>query len=169
MVELAPMSPPDWEAWRVAAVAAYARQMAQRGVWPAETSLARASALFAELVPDGQESPGHVFRHITLADGSKTGALWLAAEDAPGRGTVFLWDIVIDEAHRGRGLGRAALAAAEALARWLGYERMRLHVFGDNEVARGLYRSAGYEETDVTMEKRIGSPAVRPPDAPLEG
>ncbi len=47
-------------------------------------------------------------------------------------------------------------SALEVLARELGYDAIGLHVFGDNEVARALYRSAGYVETDVTMRKRLG-------------
>ena len=31
-----------------------------------------------------------------------------------------------------------------------------LHVFGDNQVARELYRSSGYVETDVMMRKTLG-------------
>jgi len=57
---------------------------------------------------------------------------------------------------RGHGYGRAALLLLEPLARELGYDAIRLHVFGDNEVARRLYRSTGYTETDVSMLKRLG-------------
>jgi ribosomal protein S18 acetylase RimI-like enzyme len=68
---------------------------------------------------------------------------------------VFIYDIEVDEAFRGRGYGRAALLALEPLARELGYDTVGLHVFGDNEVARNLYRTSGYVETDVMMNKRL--------------
>ena len=42
------------------------------------------------------------------------------------------------------------------MARTLGYDEIGLHVFGDNEIARNLYRSAGYVETNVSMVKRLG-------------
>jgi len=35
------------------------------------------------------------------------------------------------------------------------YDAIGLHVFGDNDVARGLYRSSGYVETDVSMRKTL--------------
>ncbi len=73
-----------------------------------------------------------------------------------GRGSLFIWDIVIDPGRRGRGYGRAAMEALEPLARSLGYDTIRLHVFGHNEVARSLYSAVGYTETDVQMAKRIG-------------
>jgi ribosomal protein S18 acetylase RimI-like enzyme len=38
----------------------------------------------------------------------------------------------------------------------LGYGAIRLHVFSDNDVALGLYRSADYVETDIEMVKRLG-------------
>jgi RimJ/RimL family protein N-acetyltransferase len=47
-------------------------------------------------------------------------------------------------------------AALEPIARDLGYDEIGLHVFGDNEVARHLYRSSGYVETDVMMRKTLG-------------
>ena len=61
----------------------------------------------------------------------------------------------IDEAFRGRGLGRAAMVFAEQEAQRLGIAKVALNVFGGNEVARGLYRSLGYAETAVHMEKRV--------------
>ena len=47
------------------------------------------------------------------------------------------------------------MEALEPLARSLGCDRIQLHVFGHNDVARKLYASLGYVETDVQMEKRI--------------
>lgn len=74
----------------------------------------------------------------------------------PDRGTAFIYDIAIDEAFRRLGYGRGALRALEPLARELGYDAIGLQVFGDNDVARNLYRSPGDIETDVTMRKRLG-------------
>jgi ribosomal protein S18 acetylase RimI-like enzyme len=150
------MEPDAWEAWRAASITSYAAEMARVGAWPPESAQERAIALFARLVPEGRDTPGHEFRSVVTDAGEAVGAIWFAAEDEVGRGTAFIWDIVIDPAHRGRGYGRAAMEALEPLARSLGYDTIRLHVFGDNAVARGLYLAVGYAETDVTMVKRIG-------------
>jgi GNAT superfamily N-acetyltransferase len=72
-----------------------------------------------------------------------------------GSGAAFTYEIVIDADQRGRGYGRAAMEALEPLARSLGYDRIQLHVFDHNAVARKLYTSVGYVEPDVQMEKRI--------------
>jgi ribosomal protein S18 acetylase RimI-like enzyme len=155
MVTLPPMEPDAWEAWRIASMANYAADMVRVGTWPPEAAEARAAALFARLVPDGRDTTGHEFRRIVTEAGVAVGSLWFAADDEAERATAFIWDIAIDPAQRGRGYGRAALEALEPLARSLGYDMIRLHVFGDNTVARGLYRAVGYRETDVTMVKRI--------------
>ncbi len=84
------------------------------------------------------------------------GTLWFAARDESGGSGAFIYDIVIDPAQRGRGYGRAAMEALEPLARSLGFDTIRLHVFGHNAVARHLYATVGYAETDVGMMKRIG-------------
>jgi ribosomal protein S18 acetylase RimI-like enzyme len=155
MVTLSPMESGVWEAWRLESIANYAADMVRVGAWPPESAKEQAILLFARLVPDGRDTAGHEFRSIVSDSGEIVGALWFAAEDEVGHGTAFLWDIVIDAPHRGRGYGREAMEALEPLARSLGYDSIRLHVFGDNSVARGLYQAVGYLETDVTMLKRI--------------
>ncbi len=129
--------------------------MVRVGAWPAEGAEARAASLFARLVPDGQSTTGHEFRSIVIESGETVGAIWLAPHAEIGRGTAFLWDIVIEPDRQGQGYGRAALEALETLARALGYDSIRLHAFGDNDVARHLYRAVGYVETDVSMRKRL--------------
>lgn len=149
------MEPDAWDAWRVASLASYAADMVRLGRWPAESAEERAAALFARLVPDGRLTPGHEFRSIVNDAGETVGALWFAAEEEIGRGTAFIWEIVIHDEFRGRGYGRAAMEALEPLARSLGYEAIRLHVFADNAIARNLYRAVGYAETDITMVKTL--------------
>jgi ribosomal protein S18 acetylase RimI-like enzyme len=149
------MEPNAWEEWRIASIASYASDMVRVGAWPPESAEDRAAALFARLVPDGPDTAGHEFRSIVTEGGETVGSLWFATEAESEHATAFIWDIVIDPMHRGRSYGRAAMEALEPLARSLGYDVIRLHVFGDNTVARGLYRAVGYRETDVTMVKRI--------------
>jgi ribosomal protein S18 acetylase RimI-like enzyme len=156
MVTLPPMPTDVWDAWRAASIRAYARDMVRVGSWPAEGAEARGASLFARLVPDGQSTAGHEFRSVVNEAGETVGAVWFAPDGEIGRGAAFLWDIAIDPEHRGRGYGRAAMEALDALVRALGYDAIRLHVFGDNDVARHLYRAVGYSETSVSMMKRLG-------------
>jgi ribosomal protein S18 acetylase RimI-like enzyme len=150
-------TPRPWDAWHLRSIRDYAADMVRVGAWSSEGAEERAAELFARLVPDGRATRGHEFRSIVTETNEAVGALWFATEGEVGRGTAFIWDIAIDEQHRGRGYGRAAMEALEPLARSLGYDAIRLHVFGDNAIARRLYRAAGYAETDVTMMKRIAA------------
>jgi ribosomal protein S18 acetylase RimI-like enzyme len=150
------MSEEAWEAWRIVSIREYAAEKVRAGAWPAETADQRAAAAFATFLPDGRQTAGHEFRSIIDEASESIGAIWFAADPEMGRGSLFIWDIVIDPERRGRGYGRAAMEALEPLARSLGYDTIRLHVFGHNEVARSLYSAVGYTETDIQMAKRIG-------------
>lgn len=156
MVTLAPMGPDAWETWRAASIRNYAAEKVRAGTWPAESADERAAADFARLLTDGQSTAGHEFRSIVTEAGETAGVVWFAGQDEIGRGSAFIYDIVIDPEQRGRGYGRAAMEALEPLARSLGYDTIRLHVFGHNAVARRLYETVGYVATDLMMMKRIG-------------
>ena len=162
MVTLPPMSTAEWTAWREQSIRDYAADKVRIGAWSADEAVERATNDFARLLPDGQVTPGHEFRSITNETGAVVGALWFGRSDELAASTAFIWDISVDIASRGRGYGRAALSALEPIARELGYDSIRLHVFGDNEVARNLYRTAGYVETDVSMLRRLGAEGTPP-------
>ncbi len=55
-----------------------------------------------------------------------------------------LYSITIGKEHRGKGLGRELLEAAEEAAWEHGCTRMSLEVRTDNQAALGLYESSGY-------------------------
>ena len=151
---LVPLTPGLYEAWRDRSIREYADGHVSAGNWPADGALERARAQFDELLPEGLATEGQELWSVRAEDGTHVGVLWVGPR--PGRpGTLFIWDIVIEPEARGRGFGRAALDALHAWAREHGYERVGLHVFGANEVARRLYLRTGYVETDVSMEKRL--------------
>jgi ribosomal protein S18 acetylase RimI-like enzyme len=131
------------------------RRQDAAGAWPDVEALERSATAFRQLAPDGRATAGHELRSVVDDAGTVVGSVWLAPRDAIGTGSAFIFDIEIAAAHRGRGHGRAALLALEPPARDLGDDAIGLHVFADNEVARSLYRSTGYEETDVTMRKDL--------------
>ena len=49
------------------------------------------------------------------------------------------------------------MVGAEDYSRDHGAGTIKLHVFGDNTVARGLYTSLGYAETNVNMAKPLAA------------
>ncbi|HLY13486.1 MAG TPA: GNAT family N-acetyltransferase [Candidatus Limnocylindrales bacterium] len=156
MVTLVPMSAAAWTTWRAATVSGYAQDNVRIGAWPAEGAEARAAADLVRILPEGQATPGHSFRSVVNDEGATVGSLWFAPNAPSHRRAIFIWDIVIHPSFRGQGYGRATLDALEPIARSLGYTEIELHVFGDNDVARNLYRSAGFVETNVSMVKHLG-------------
>lgn len=61
--------------------------------------------------------------------------------------------LVVDPWARGRGVGRALLRAAAALARERGARRLTLRVLGHNAPARRLYETEGYAVEGVLPEE----------------
>jgi ribosomal protein S18 acetylase RimI-like enzyme len=102
--------------------------------------------------PEGRPLEGHHLFAIEDEHGAAIGRLWYAERDPA---DVFLFAIELDASARGQGYGREAMQAFEELARQRGATSIWLNVFGGNEVARSLYRSLGYAESSVHMNKRL--------------
>ena len=152
------MDPAAYRRFAASSVTAYAADKVRVGAWTADEAADRARREFDGSLPRGLDTPGHHLCTVVDDGGRAVGVLWFGPTSGSGSDATFIYDIEIEPPYRGRGYGRAALEALEPLARSLGFQRIGLHVFGDNEVARNLYRSAGYVETDVTMRKTIGEP-----------
>ena len=60
--------------------------------------------------------------------------------------SAHLEAIVISPSARGQGLGRRLLQRAEDRVKELGAKTLTLHVFANNQRARSLYRSHGFDE-----------------------
>lgn len=68
---------------------------------------------------------------------------------------AYISDLVVTASHRGQGIGRSLLQAAEETAREAGVPSVRLSVKAGNVVARSLYAAAGFCEREVYLEKRF--------------
>ena len=121
----------------------------------AEVARATAEEQMAGLFPGGRPTPGHLIFHVVDDEGDVCGSLWIGPRDLAQPELMWIWDIEIDEQHRGRGLGRQAMDLAEEEARRRGASEIGLNVFGQNHVARGLYGSLGYIESSILMRKTL--------------
>lgn len=153
-VTLRPMTPEEYPAWREHSSAEFASELSQANGAPLEQALARARQQYEEYLPDGLQTDGMLLRVVVDEHGVDVGVLWIGRH-LQRAGMGFVWEIEIDEQHRGRGLGRATMLAAEEIAREQGWSAIALSVFGFNAPARRLYESLGYGTVAVQMVKHL--------------
>jgi GNAT superfamily N-acetyltransferase len=149
-----PMTAEEFQSWSERAVTSFAQDVADATGESFEITRERAQLQLSQLLPDGPRTD-RVWLLIVLDDsGVEAGALWLCADpDRPG--TARVQDILIYETHRGRGLGRAAMLAAERTAYDAGFAEIGLNVFEFKTVARHLYDSLGYRAITTSMRKPL--------------
>lgn len=156
MLDLVPMSQPEYERWWRGSISSYAEENVAAGRWKEEEAAARSEKEFAELLPDGLATPGnHLFSVVGPDGASPVGVVWFAIREDGGRRYAFVYDFQIFEEHRRKGYGTRALLLLDGRVRELGIDSISLHVFAHNAPARRLYEKAGYRETDVMMTKTL--------------
>ena len=69
-----------------------------------------------------------------------------------------LYDIVVDSAHRGQGIGRMLLDATLATLEARGAPRVVLSTAEQNESAQRLFARAGFRRTMVEMTRELDAP-----------
>ena len=140
-----PLRQDEFGGWFAAQTQGYIGELVAGGL-SFEEAGAKAYAAHAEVLPQGLATPDTVIS-VLEADGDRVGTVWvrLGFDRTPdGAALAWVFDVVVDEAMRGRGHGRALmlLAEHECLAR--DAHHLGLNVFADNPTARGLYGSLGY-------------------------
>ena len=156
-VTLRPMTDDELDAYRAWALANLVRQLAQaRGL---DETLVRpvAERQLEAVLPGGRPRAGQVHAFSIVEADERVGSLLCGTLADVGPPRLFLYDLVVDDACRGRGLGRAAMTALETFAASLGASAIALDVFGHNLAARALYESLGYEVQQLGMAKAIES------------
>ncbi|MER5745541.1 GNAT family N-acetyltransferase [Streptomyces sp. NPDC002225] len=149
-----PMTPAEFEAWRAVAVDAYAQSWIDRGV-PADQAMKKSLADHARNLPDGLDTEG-AHLHVLVDGSTVVGHVWvtlLGNDDGGVDG--FVYDVEVEEEHRGRGHGRALMLQAERIALAGGARGIALHVFAANTPALRLYESLGYRTTQYNLVKEL--------------
>ena len=157
VTRLRPMTETEFAAFRETFVAEWAEDLRRIEGRPAHLARVEARTGLDELLPDGLATQAAWL--FTVLDGeTPVGTLWLAMRE---EGHAHVSDVLIAEAHRGRGHGRRALELAEAEALRRGARSIGLRVYADNERARRLYERLGYAPTTVELRKPL-LPAAEP-------
>jgi len=152
-VTLRPASEPEVAAYLAHARDHYVSERIRAGDAPV-VAARNADQSFSRAFPDGRPAPPNLVFTVEH-DGRPAGVLWIGPQGAQTPDRWWVWDIVIDEAFRGQGVGRQTMLLAETEARARGAIELGLNVFAHNEVAAGLYRSLGYEVMAMQMRKPL--------------
>lgn len=83
--------------------------------------------------------------YLAEIEGRVVGFLELTFADKPWGTSCEIETLVVEEAYRGRGCGRALMRAAELHARRQGAKGMRVDVLAANGDGRRFYEELGYE------------------------
>ena len=142
-VRLSELGDAAYHEYRKDLVRDYAADKVRAGAWSQAES--RAARDVDGLLPEGPATQGHF--------------LYSVRDDSTGTevGTVWIYDIIINEDFRRRGYASRTLELVEDSAKELGAKSVELHVFGHDHGARLLYEKIGYNETSITMAKQVGA------------
>ena len=156
-VRLRQMTKDEFSAWLPWAIGDYAREDVEHKLIEPERARANMSAFLESVIPRGPRTEGHRLSIVEDATtGERVGYTWWAERDLDTGPAAWIYDVFIDEPHRGRGYGRGLMEAVEAQVREAGIMRMELHVWVDNAPATSLYRSLGFVPTGMEMFKQLG-------------
>jgi ribosomal protein S18 acetylase RimI-like enzyme len=69
--------------------------------------------------------------------------------------TAYIEELVVNEAHRGRGVGHALMDDFFDIARARGWVEVSVATLFENEGARRFYRAHGFEDEALLLEKHL--------------
>lgn len=155
MVRLVPMTAKEFAEYLERDIERYAEENVKAGYWAPAEALEESRKEHQQLLPSGLATKDHHFLKIQDEGGIMIGEAWLKANHDTLLPSAFLYDLFIEEAHRGQGYGKQAMLALEEKAKELGLRTLALHVFAHNAKARALYEGLGYEVKSLNMEKLL--------------
>lgn len=153
-VQLVPLSASAFPAWRKRSSTEYASDLIRSGESEQEAHR-RSDESLAAAFPGNLPTAANAVFEVLGDAGTSVGYVWVGTDSSEDQHSWWVWDIVIDEGHRGQGLGRKTMQLAEDYARSQGARTLGLNVFGFNHGARGLYESLGYEVVATKMKKSL--------------
>jgi ribosomal protein S18 acetylase RimI-like enzyme len=156
MISLKPMNNSEFQEFKTKSQSNYAANLAKVENISIEKALRHAADQFDKHVADGLLGDQQFFYQVLeTSTGQPVGYLWLGLQERFGRKVMAINDIMIDSNHRGKRLGNQIMTFVEQVSKGIGVTRIRLHVCNQNEVAKRLYLSMGFETTSLDMKKEL--------------
>ncbi|MDV8021168.1 GNAT family N-acetyltransferase [Rhodococcus sp. IEGM 1330] len=153
-IALVPITPQRFPSWLERSQTEYKTDLVATGETP-RAAEEHARDAYKRAFPAGTPTPGNTVFDLVNDTDHIVGYLWIGRDNSDDDTSWWVWDVVVEPEHRGKGYGRTAMQLAEGHARAKGAQTLGLSVFGFNAVARGMYESAGYETTSVKMRKKL--------------
>ncbi|EEL50143.1 MULTISPECIES: GNAT family N-acetyltransferase [Bacillus cereus group] len=154
MITLRPMNKEEFQLYISGAIESYAKNKVTSGNWGEDEAINLSKKEFSRLLPKDEKSELNYLYSI-FQDQQLVGMIWIAKTSTTNPDQGYIFDVIIYEPHQGQGYGKQAMKEIERIAKELGMNKIALHVFGHNKVARRLYEQLGYEITNINMVKVI--------------
>jgi ribosomal protein S18 acetylase RimI-like enzyme len=148
------MNKEEFQLYISIAIEDFAKDKVTSGNWGEDEAIDLSKKEFSRLLPKDEKSELNYLFSI-FQDQQLVGMIWIAQTSTTNPDEGFIFDFIIYEPHQGQGYGKQAMKETEVIAKELGMNKIGLHVFGHNKVARGLYEKLGYEITNIKMVKSI--------------
>lgn len=154
-----PLTKAEFENYEKDLLIWYANELIKAGICTAENAATTAKSDVIRLCPKGLESENCYFQYLINNENKEIGFLWYSIRKINGfdeNPLIFICDIKVFDNYRGQGYGRAMMEYVEEQTKGHNLDKILLNVFDENEVAKKLYLSLGYE----VLQEGIGSAAM---------
>ncbi len=125
------------------------RTRAEQEAWVLEHRGVHPAVVATEPPDSGVEGPVGAYREIVLGFGSLSSYRERSGYSATAENSVY-----VDQAQRGKGVGKALLAELLVLASAHGFHSVIARIAGHNETSIALHQAAGFEL--VGVEREVG-------------
>ncbi|WP_186673589.1 GNAT family N-acetyltransferase [Sporosarcina sp. BP05] len=154
MITLQPMNQEEFKQYISYAIEDFAKDKIASGNWSEDEAIALSKESFEKELPENEKTKNNhlfsIFQNEILV-----GMIWVLQKKPKIPNEGFIYDFLIFDQYQGQGYGKKAMKELEIISKGLGMNKIGLHVFGHNKIARGLYEKMGYEITNITMSKMI--------------
>ncbi|MFX0208948.1 MAG: GNAT family N-acetyltransferase [Candidatus Hodarchaeota archaeon] len=117
-----------------------------------EDTIKQAETAYKKSLPKGFKTPNRFFYFILKErNKERVGYIWFwSSPESFMKQAILIADIVIFEEYRKKGFAKQALILLENEVEALGFNKIVLHVFKRNKIAKHLYEGLGYEVVQTT-------------------